>query len=87
MKLSEYQRSTSSFDLGQRSLRFQNYMFDFGLYTQVSDSGPWILLFYFFITLRASTEYVSKMFAKLQLYLAKTRKADDYTNMPNYGKE
>ena len=47
MKLSEYQRSTSSFDLGQRSLRFQSYMFDFGLYTQVSDSGPWALLFKF----------------------------------------
>ena len=44
MKLSEYQRSTSSFDLGQRSLRFQSLMFDFDLYTQVSDSGPWALL-------------------------------------------
>ena len=62
-------------------------MFDFGLYTQVSDSGPWALLFYYFITLRAFTEYVSKMFAKLQLYLAKTIKADDYTNLPNYDKE
>ena len=40
MKLSEYQRSRSFFDLGQRSLRFQSQMFDFGLYTQVSDSGP-----------------------------------------------
>ena len=40
MKLSEYQRSRSLFDLGQRSLRFQSKMFDFGLYTQVSDSGP-----------------------------------------------
>ena len=40
MKLSEYQRSRSFFDLGQRSLRFQSLMFDFGLYTQVSDSGP-----------------------------------------------
>ena len=34
------QRSRSLFDLGQRSLRFQSKMFDFGLYTQVSDSGP-----------------------------------------------
>ena len=40
LKLSEYQRSRSFFDLGQRSLRFQSEMFDFGLYTQVSDSGP-----------------------------------------------
>ena len=40
MKLNEYQRSRSFFDLGQRSFRFQSYMFDFGLYTQVSDSGP-----------------------------------------------
>ena len=40
MKLSEYQRSRSFFDLGERSLRFQSQMFDFGLYTQVSDSGP-----------------------------------------------
>ena len=40
MKLSEYQRSRSFFDLGQRSLRFQSEMFDFGLYTQVSNSGP-----------------------------------------------
>ena len=44
MKLSEYQKSRPSFDLGQRSLRFQ-----IGLYTQVSDSGPWVLLFYFLI--------------------------------------
>ena len=29
MKLSEYQRSRSFFDLGQRSLRFQSQMFDF----------------------------------------------------------
>ena len=29
MKLSEYQRSMSFFDLGQRSLRFQSKMFDF----------------------------------------------------------
>ena len=34
MKLSEYQKSRSFFDLGQRSLIFQS------LYTQVSDSGP-----------------------------------------------
>ena len=40
MKLSEYQRSRSFFDLGQMSLRFQSLMFDFGLYTQVSNSGP-----------------------------------------------
>ena len=40
MKSKEYQRSRSFFDLGQRSLRFQTLMFDFGLYTQVSDSGP-----------------------------------------------
>ena len=40
MKSSEYQRSRSFFDLGQRSLRFHTLMFDFGLYTQVSDSGP-----------------------------------------------
>ena len=31
MKLSEYQRSRSFFDLGQRSLRFQSLMFDFWL--------------------------------------------------------
>ena len=29
MKLSEYQRSRSFFDFGQRSLRFQSSMFDF----------------------------------------------------------
>ena len=29
MKLSEYQKSRSFFDLGQRSLRFQSQMFDF----------------------------------------------------------
>ena len=29
MKLSEYQRSRSFFDLGQRSLRLQSLMFDF----------------------------------------------------------
>ena len=29
MKLSEYQKSRSFFDLGQRSLRFQRKMFDF----------------------------------------------------------
>ena len=39
MKLSEYQRSRSLFDLGQRSLRNQSLMFN-GLYTQVRDSGP-----------------------------------------------
>ena len=39
MKLSEYQRSRSFFE-GQRSLRCQSQMFDFGLYIQVSDSGP-----------------------------------------------
>ena len=38
--MSEYQRSRSFFDLAQRSLRFQSYMFDSGLFTQVSDSGP-----------------------------------------------
>ena len=36
----EYQRSRSFFDLGQRLLRFQSLMFDFGLYTQICDSGP-----------------------------------------------
>ena len=40
MKLSEHQRSRSFFDLDQRSLRFQSYLVTFGLYTQVSDSGP-----------------------------------------------
>ena len=40
MKLSEYQKSRSFFDLGQRSLRFQRKCLTFGLYTQVSDSGP-----------------------------------------------
>ena len=29
MKFNEYQRSRSLFDLGQRSLRFQNYIFFF----------------------------------------------------------
>ena len=50
MKLSEYQRSRSFFDLGQRSLRFQSYKFDFGLYTQVSDSGPHGPLVYFYLS-------------------------------------
>ena len=40
MKLSEYRRSRSFFDLCQRSLRFQVKCLTFGLYTQVSDSGP-----------------------------------------------
>ena len=40
MKLSEYQKSRPFFDLGQRSLRFQVKCLTFGLYTQVSDSGP-----------------------------------------------
>ena len=44
MKLSEYQRSRSFFVLGQRSLRFQIKCLTFGLFTQVSDSGPHGLL-------------------------------------------
>ena len=40
MKLSEYQRSRSFFDLVKGHSDFKVKLFDFGLYTQVSDSGP-----------------------------------------------
>ena len=40
MKLSEYQRSRSFFDLGQGHSDFKVKCLTFGLYTQVSNSGP-----------------------------------------------
>ena len=40
MKLSEYQRSRSFFDLVKGHSDFKVKLFDFGRYTQVSDSGP-----------------------------------------------
>ena len=40
MKLSEYQRSRSFFDLGQSHSDFKVKCLTIGLYTQVSDSGP-----------------------------------------------
>ena len=40
MKLSEYQRSRSFFDLVKGHSDFKVKVFDFGRYTQVSDSGP-----------------------------------------------
>ena len=40
MKLSEYQRSRSFFDLDKGHSDFKVILFDFGRYTQVSDSGP-----------------------------------------------
>ena len=40
MKLSEYQRSRSFFDLVKGHSDFTVTLFDFGRYTQVSDSGP-----------------------------------------------
>ena len=45
MKLSEYQKSRSFFDLGQSHSDFKVKCLTFGLYTQVSDSGPQGLLF------------------------------------------
>ena len=40
MKLSEYQRSRSFFDLVKGHSDFKVKLFDFGRYTQVSDPGP-----------------------------------------------
>ena len=40
MKLSEYQRSGSFFDLVKGHSDFKVKLFDFGRYAQVSDSGP-----------------------------------------------
>ena len=40
MKLTEYQRSRSLFDLVKGHSDFKVKLFDFGRYTQVSDSGP-----------------------------------------------
>ena len=40
MKLSEYQRSRSFFDLVKGHSDFNVKLFDFGRYTQVSDPGP-----------------------------------------------
>ena len=40
MKLSKYQRSRSFFDLVKGHSDFKVKLFDFGRYTQVSDSGP-----------------------------------------------
>ena len=56
MKLNEYQRSRSFFDLGQRSFRFQSKMSDFGLFTQMSDSGPHgpLVLFFSVLTVLGS---------------------------------
>ena len=50
MKLSEYQRSRSFFDLVKGHSDFKVKLFDFGLVTQVSDSGPhgplvWVTLY------------------------------------------
>ena len=44
MKLSEYQRSRSFFDLVKGHSDFKVKLFDFGRYTQVSDSGLMALL-------------------------------------------
>ena len=40
MKLNEYQRSRSFFDLGQSHSDFKVKCLTFGLYNQESDSGP-----------------------------------------------
>ena len=40
MKLSEYQRSRSFFNLVKGHSDFKVKLFDFGRYTQVSDPGP-----------------------------------------------
>ena len=46
MKLSEYQRSRSFFDLGQRSLRFQSQMFDFwSVYSGERFRASWLSCF------------------------------------------
>ena len=48
MKLSEYRRSRSFFDLGQRSLRFQSKMFDFwSVYSGERFRASWPSCFYF----------------------------------------